>query len=396
MAANVQQLLQLLQGSETLTQTIQGTPAAQSFAAKQLETFEQLLQKVTCFDFGHAAMLASKLGETCVWEKDVASKLIETVTQKAATNLPNEAAGEALSIGRRMNQDFTSLACYLTPSLLASLASKQFTMVGKAEIIGNFASKMGLQCPSEQTFAALVGIINVVSNDIPVTSAELHDRLRQLKPIIKGCCECKGNQDLPYIRDLPCDRSKFLDSNWGKIAFSNEQPVESWEDMPLYKRHWKLIPLRVTNFKAAVQPFQRLVHTPALPQQVQQNALMQFLWQAQARDARSSASSSSGDIPMQYFVPQSDPASSSPVPILPALPPAPLAIQDTLPAAITTVANASTNPALPPAPPLPNSQLHPLDAMKQLHAMSQGTKGEDQGTNVVKKKKNQGKGNVHR
>jgi hypothetical protein len=379
MAANVQKLLHILEGSATLMQHIQSTPSAISFGAQQLQTFEQLLEQVPALEFSVAAQLASKISETKLWDEASTNKLLEIISKKAASAVPNVAAGECLNLGRRVLQDYTALAHYLTPSVLNLLSARSTHMAAKAEILGNFASKLGLQCPNEQTFAAMVGILDVASNDFPVTSAERHDRLKHLKPLIKSACDQKAGPDMPYVVTLPSDRSLFMESPWFKSAFIEEKPLEEWAEMAMYIRHWKTVPLRVTNMKVAYQPFQRLQpHSNLLPEQI-----MQFL--QHARMPRPASSSHGIDI--QYlapYEPRALPNIDAPPP--PAMAPSTLAIEDKMPPLVNTAEGAAAS--APQAQPSPASnskarsdqrKANPLEVIQRLGELGKEAASERKG-----------------
>jgi len=254
----MEQLSSLLDGTVTLCAQLGSSDASQAFAAKQHATAMAVIG-TAIMSMEVAAHLASKVQQMERWSPEQKQQLLEVISIRAASAVGQASAGEALQIsGRRPLQDFSLLMHYVVPSVWGSLNDCSKTVNSKVEILSRFATSIGLRCPSEPTYSAIVAIVDLVTGETNKTSEEKYQAFRAHKPRIKFCCDSVLSNARPHVVALPADPTVFLTGEWGREAYATELPGACPFGYGDFVAHWKSIPLRVTNIRAApFAPIQR-------------------------------------------------------------------------------------------------------------------------------------------
>jgi len=299
----MEQLPALLDGTVALCAQLGSSEASKQFSSKQFSTAMTVVGAAPSMSLEVAGKLAQKIQQMDCWSGEQKEELLKEISNKAASVAGNEGAGESLYVtGRRPLQDFTHLRHYMVPSVLEMLQDASRTKHSKVEVLSQFACRLGLRCPSEPTYSAIVAIVDLVSGDIPISSEEKHRNFKACKPLVKVCCDNAPAHSKPYVAALPSDPTAFLTCEWGREVFADELPATCAISDAAFHAHWKSIPLRVTNIRAsAFAPIERAA-TPAMVMGLTQHVL-----------ARASHERGHDIIPIQYLRPGS---SEAPVPTM--------------------------------------------------------------------------------
>jgi hypothetical protein len=266
----LQQLLQLLDGSQTVASELErtGCGTLNKFGSQQLATFEESLKEIQCLNYTDAALLVGRINQVSFWDDEIKQQLAVIVSAKVAVEAPNTARGECFNFGRRQLQDYTAFVNYLTPSQIMALSSASVTATAKIEKLSDMAAALGLQCPTEQTFASMVAVLDFLNNNCKDSGSEQHEHLKFLKPIMKRILDLRSQskQNMPYVLALPAQVADFESSPWALEAFATEKPAEAGIALDKFEHYWRSIPLRATNIRASTHlPIQRASGSGAQP-----------------------------------------------------------------------------------------------------------------------------------
>jgi len=248
----MEQLPALLDGTVTLCAQLGSSDASKAFAAKQLSTAMALVGAAVNLSMEVAAQLVGKVQKMDCWSSEQKEELLKQISSKAVSQVGLASAGETLHVsGRRAMQDYCQLMHYVVPSVWEILQDASRTSSAKIDVLSDFATKLGLRCPSEPTYSAMMAIVEMVTGVPERSSEEAHQVFKGIKQRIKACCDNAPAHNKPYVAALPVDPNLFVAGAWGREVFATESPGQVPFPVHLFVAHWKRIPLRITNVRAS-------------------------------------------------------------------------------------------------------------------------------------------------
>ena len=157
MDAAASRLLLLLGGSASLSAHMAAGPLLDEFAKQQMEAARVEVSKIKLLTLEQANNIAVKLKEVSFLTSANQQKLLECIIAKTVESGPAEN-----NDGRRCAlQNYTCLSQYLTPNMWNAVANPSYSEQTKLDLLVKFSVQLGLRCPTEQTYAALLAIINI-------------------------------------------------------------------------------------------------------------------------------------------------------------------------------------------------------------------------------------------
>lgn len=195
MDAAASRLLLLLGGSASLSAHMAAGPLLDEFAKQQMEAARVEVSKIKLLTLEQANNIAVKLKEVPFLTSADQQKLLECIIAKTVESGPAEN-----NDGRRCAlQNYTCLSQYLTPNMWNAVANPSYSEQTKLDLLVKFSVQLGLRCPTEQTYAALLAIINLAPGSDPATApSDLYQQLQSVKMRTKKLLESQSSTEKPH------------------------------------------------------------------------------------------------------------------------------------------------------------------------------------------------------
>ncbi len=170
-----------------------------------------------------------------------------------ASAVQNGVAARSAFLSRQIMQDYTNVILYIPDSVWSQLMDRSLTFQAKANLIGCFATKLGLRNPSESTSQMITSVLLACpgGRDLESHSAldphQLHQLFLLVKKEIRATISVAPPADgLPQVEKLPTQPQQ-LDPQWLQKALGEEAIGQCPLSVSQVAARAVTIPMRSTN-----------------------------------------------------------------------------------------------------------------------------------------------------
>ena len=192
-----------------------------------------------------AAEVLNLLQRQGIWSQEEKDALASAVQNGVATR--------SAFLSRQIMQDYTNVILYFPDSVWSQLMDRSLTFQAKANLIGCFATKLGLRNPSESTSQMITSVLLACpgGRDLESHSAldpqQLHQLFLLVKKEIRATISVAPPADgLPQVEKLPTQPQQ-LDPQWLHKALGEEAIGQCPLSISQVAARAVTIPMRSTN-----------------------------------------------------------------------------------------------------------------------------------------------------
>ena len=145
-----------------------------------------------------------------------------------AQAVQNGLAQRTAALGRQSMQDYTNVILYMPQSVWVKVMDQNLTFQAKANVVGTFATALGLRNPSESTSQMVTSLLLACPGGRELEShgvlepSQLHQLFLLVKKEIKATISVAAAADgFPHVERLPPQPDQ-LDSRWLQQALGTE------------------------------------------------------------------------------------------------------------------------------------------------------------------------------
>ena len=257
----LQQELTSTEGQRSIERAMSQIVASLEACGRYLETMktfpsfmqakESQLSSLTC-QFGRHSWSLSEGSEAlellqrqAIWN--------ETERSSLALAIQNGLSARAAATSRQTMQDYTNVILYLPKSIWEQLMNADLTFQAKANLLGVFATTLGMRTPSEATSQMMTALLlacpggRELELKCSLSPVQLHELFLLVKKELRSSVAAAGTSDaLPHVEKLPTNPAQ-MDTRWLQRALGAEPVGQCPLNLSQVAARAVTIPMRNTN-----------------------------------------------------------------------------------------------------------------------------------------------------
>ena len=261
-------LLSFFGQKNTIPLQLEGEICAMSQVVSSLEAVGRYLETAGSFPGfaqakeSHIAFLTSQFGRH-TWSVTEGSEALELLQRQVvwtdaersalAMAVQNGLAARCAAISRQAMQDYTNVILYLPARIWEQLMNSDLTFQAKANLVGTFATSLGLRNPSESTSQMVTSLLLACpgGRDLELKRSLAPQQLYELFLLVKKelrstVAAAPPSDGLPHVDKLPTNPEQ-MDARWLQHALGQEPVGRCPLTLSQVAARAVTIPMRNTN-----------------------------------------------------------------------------------------------------------------------------------------------------
>ena len=257
-----------LQQEPTSTEGQRSIERAMSQIVASLEACGRYLETMKTFPSFMQAKESQLSSLTCQfgrhsWSLSEGSEALELLQRQAIWNetersslalaIQNGLSARAAATSRQTMQDYTNVILYLPKSIWEQLMNADLTFQAKANLLGVFATTLGMKTPSEATSQMMTALLlacpggRELELKCSLSPVQLHELFLLVKKELRSSVAAAGTSDaLPHVEKLPTNPAQ-MDPRWLQRALGAEPVGQCPLNLSQVAARAVTIPMRNTN-----------------------------------------------------------------------------------------------------------------------------------------------------